>query len=766
MSLLRSRHWHNPLLQRVQRHAAFATLFSQRPVETPAPGSHGQAVQRLLMGQIVTAPDEAATPAPLMPTSEEVVTLPLLQANIGAPLSRGLQVAPSAPAIAPLPVQRQPVTAKSASVPPMAASMSDQPGQATTPIARPPAAIEDATTVSADTPVDLSPDSDDDQSWTRLQTIRRLHEAARNTSAPAAMAHSTMPRPAPSGATAMVNEQADNQPLAPLIAQRSPIVTATPGAPTALVQPTQSAWPSDAASTVEASAGLSLPAGVVDPVTEPTTVAEEFTLSEPSATSTPMATPASAPSRIADAAIIQLPVVQKPEQRSAARLAQPEAPMTQRRVATAAPTTASASLPAVSQPAPAPTVEPKRAEPALLSAALPEEVGAMEVSAEEQPLPLQAVWPVTQMEGRNLSLGEARLPDVPSATLAATDPALHADIRQKLVSIPSQQATDAAVDVIPPRRARPAPRARERTENSLSAAAATPDKAPVQQAAADQSGAPVQRSPVIEPRLVETPVGPLPADLWQLIGQTPPLSATPEPTPKSAIANVHGHGPTVARLAPADRAPVEQEQLPVVQPALTGANPDVSAPPPSLQLSAIAAPALAVAATTAIGGAPETATDVAMIPIQPVSAPATIASSQAANAVVQRRFANLAAEAESTVSLPPPVVLPLDNDRVGTAKAVVEEPMLLSSPVSASGRHVAVKATSHPPRPPESSAASATIQRQVDSTVASEPATVSPALTELSTVEKKTPPIDTDELARQVYARLRRKLVIERERLR
>jgi hypothetical protein len=135
-----------------------------------------------------------------------------------------------------------------------------------------------------------------------------------------------------------------------------------------------------------------------------------------------------------------------------------------------------------------------------------------------QPLPLEAVWPVQERAGTAAP---------PAAPPAASGSAASFLQRQSLQLEPSGdevhallrgvqpgQPTDSAVELVLPRRPRPV------------APASTP--APV------LSG--VQREVEKAPTMVPTEIGPLPSDLWTLLGQTPPTSQADSAAPPSAAA--------------------------------------------------------------------------------------------------------------------------------------------------------------------------------------------------------------------------------------
>ena len=128
----------------------------------------------------------------------------------------------------------------------------------------------------------------------------------------------------------------------------------------------------------------------------------------------------------------------------------------------------------------------------------------------EPPSPgLEAVWPVQHRASDSLTSPAPRL--APPAPLEVqVRQAEH--IQRALAGVSSGQPTGSKIEVIPPRQPRPAAALQR---------AASPAPEPTQPAADTPGPA----------RLIDTEIGPLPADLWGLVGQPAPPAAKPLPAP-------------------------------------------------------------------------------------------------------------------------------------------------------------------------------------------------------------------------------------------
>ncbi len=170
-------------------------------------------------------------------------------------------------------------------------------------------------------------------------------------------------------------------------------------------------------------------------------------------------------------------------------------------------------------------------------------------------LPLETVWPV-QRQTTPAPTSQPAIVQPPAGPMIEL-PAEEANVvRHTLSRVSSGQPTDSSVELVLPRRPRPT----------------TPKPSTI------SSGNPVQRQPgepaaktePAAPAVVQTDIGPLPADLWQILGQEPPaqtaahadtavmraIETAESPTPAQPMAQ-----PAATDFPPAvNRLPLEQAQ--------------------------------------------------------------------------------------------------------------------------------------------------------------------------------------------------------------
>jgi hypothetical protein len=320
-----------------------------------------------------------------------------------------------------------------------------------------------------------------------------------------------------------------------------------------------------------------------------------------------------------------------------------------------------------------------------------------------QPLPLQAVWSVQRQITDYPPSSRVEAPGNPLASSIAEttiNPAEVEHIHQTLDDIQTGQPTDSTVEVITPRRARPgvAPVAKQ----------VRPAESSPQPTATDLTQpTPIQLTPEstptrsAEPTLVPTEIGPLPNDLWRLLGQSPPTSLR-----EMAL----GQGITPKKLTPTAEESVSTATDSALSPG---------------ELSTPTAQAIAEAEGIATGSA--TTTSAVQTNPEPESRAVDRATPIELSAAIQ-----LATDIPPTISSSQPqpasslmdVSPPLSPNFIQTQAEAMPSTQAISQPVSA-GESM-------------------------------------PAAPAAATAE----PLDTDELARQVYAKIKRRLAVEWERLR
>ncbi|MEZ4707539.1 MAG: hypothetical protein R3A44_10050 [Caldilineaceae bacterium] len=163
--------------------------------------------------------------------------------------------------------------------------------------------------------------------------------------------------------------------------------------------------------------------------------------------------------------------------------------------------------------------------------------GADAANAAPHALPLQQVWPVQRTadttapavaHGADSIRHNERPEDAPAALL---QPAERAALQQRLQDIPASRASESRIDIITPRRPRPVPRG---ADSNVSHAVVEPNGQNDAIRGRDDELPPVEhfhtsadtRDDVPLNAQIQTEIGPLPTDLWHLIGERPPLAAS------------------------------------------------------------------------------------------------------------------------------------------------------------------------------------------------------------------------------------------------
>jgi hypothetical protein len=217
-----------------------------------------------------------------------------------------------------------------------------------------------------------------------------------------------------------------------------------------------------------------------------------------------------------------------------------------------------------------------------------------------QSLPLEAVWAVEtvrQPQSRSTFPPVPNESDKPvftreeidrpgesaSADQTAVQRAAWRDeiVRNTLQDVHTAQATGSGIELIPPRRPRPVPAPAGSSETVIESSR------PPAEAAQSAMQRQVDTSPgneIVEPGVVPTEIGPLPGDLWNLVGApTPPVTnAAPQGRPAlneisrwEEQSPVTGADPAASPLGQSGQAQVVQRQ--VASPAT--AEPGSAAPP-------------------------------------------------------------------------------------------------------------------------------------------------------------------------------------------
>ncbi len=159
------------------------------------------------------------------------------------------------------------------------------------------------------------------------------------------------------------------------------------------------------------------------------------------------------------------------------------------------------------------------------------------------PMPLESVWPVERRTTIQSSRGKPVAAPDPHPTQSGP-PTLEKpyedDIQQYLSDLTPSGKTDSSIDFVTPRRPRPVPLPEKGGHEPAVRESDTETIARTAQAGATQPETP---PPAKGPRIIETDIGPLPSDLWELIGDTAPPTFD-EGTPEEANDTVSATSPT------------------------------------------------------------------------------------------------------------------------------------------------------------------------------------------------------------------------------
>ncbi len=159
-----------------------------------------------------------------------------------------------------------------------------------------------------------------------------------------------------------------------------------------------------------------------------------------------------------------------------------------------------------------PNATPVRPNPNFAQPPAPQSQPPAAYEAETQLQPLEAVWQVERVPAAPVRPATP----APAAPSAYNPPPVHAEVQRVLQETTPGQPTDSRVETLPPRLPRPSVSAQPPARPSLQR---TPEE-------------PAGPQPAAQPaEVVDTAVGPLPADLWRLIGEKPPTPAAVVQTP-------------------------------------------------------------------------------------------------------------------------------------------------------------------------------------------------------------------------------------------
>lgn len=623
----------------------------------------------------------------------------------------------------------------------------------------------------------------DEPTWSKLQAIYRAHKLREAAEANPSV---TSPTPQP-------------QPSAPPV-QRAENSRASTPVPT---QPTPTPQTSTTAASITDQRAESN--GIEDAVRSASTAAPvtPHAVTEPPSTDVSQAN--GAPNQPSDesvaSAVAQTSGDLEEVQLSTTSKTLPEADAVQR--AATSPTSQALGAPSAIK-------RPDGAEPDVTSTALPEPVYEAPTTT-----PLQAVWPVQRVAtsgGVDDFAPKAAVEPLPpvEASIPAHE---RAEVRRRVETIQANQPTESRIDIVTPRRPRPVRQAQAALMETTNTQPSVESAPPVlQRQGEDQHEPSSPASAATTLAQIDTEIGPLPADLWRLIGEPPPT--TPDGGEAVQQANQTPSAPANLQRAPLPAAAIVESPNPMVTdttpvpPALAAAKmktaasqaisgPPIVAQPGATQVvqktsfaqpvdtarpashvgdevapvqalnaenrdEALAAPGQTASLVTAASQTIYNEADRSITPMTSVIEPESHSTSAPS---VQRAsepgttdptvaaLMNLAQTEDNELNLEP------DNAMDGAAANEFAAPSTtIEAPQTAAKQRLRKRAN------PSTTAA---VQREdAEPDTESSSAEDAPKQAAKPTGKASSTKIDTDELARQVYSKIKRKLTVERERLR
>lgn len=466
--------------------------------------------------------------------------------------------------------------------------------------------------------------------------------------------------------------------------------------------------------------------------------------------------------------------------------------------------------------------EPAAADPANSRQRQPEETAT---PASEPPKPAQTERltkvetavptppsaPTNQPSEQDSGMKAASLSRSPQPNLAQT-------VGETLQKVAPGQKTDSFVELLPPSRPRPQPKP---SPNSSLLTQATQPPAVQRQskpptAAPQPHPAPPLRKPTANqgldtavsppppsakqtaqpapPQIIPTDIGPLPSDLWELLGEPMP----PMPEPSAAV--------TTAVPSPTTPPPTSHRQAKATPPKTAAFTPPptagpiaataVAAKPPKSAARPIAKPVNRPTASPNLPAfldetslAEQSAAAMPIVQRMPETAPAkptALPQTESANPTAVPHHAAPPNPPGTTTLNPVPLEQALRLTSTPTPQTVrqgelarhIAQPTPAPQPDIQSLPTPAIQRSEQPPPPviqrlPDLGASMGELETAVahntPSAIATPLTTAANALLEESEPETETEPanatdLDLDELSRQVYQALKRKLAIERER--
>jgi hypothetical protein len=242
-------------------------------------------------------------------------------------------------------------------------------------------------------------------------------------------------------------------------------------------------------------------------------------------------------------------------------------------------------------------------------------------------VPLQAAWPVERREPpeAHLKTDHVRIPPEDTATTETELGSQTGHIQRALEDVPSAHPSDSTIEVVTPRRPRP-------TSAKLPTEPASSPTVIKHKQPEDGGETPtmVQPKGEIKPgsvtpsehSLVQTEIGPLPSDLWDLIGQSPPQETNTPPTPtvQKTAEEPPGSVPTVVSAGQTDQPTIQRAITQESGQSSQGVDPNILTDPTILRDTPIVETSVSGSVPSAIPGTIQR-TAVRSTPASPTQAP-------------------------------------------------------------------------------------------------------------------------------------------------
>ncbi len=171
----------------------------------------------------------------------------------------------------------------------------------------------------------------------------------------------------------------------------------------------------------------------------------------------------------------------------------------------------------------------------------------------EQAVPLEAIWPVEKTAKHEETAAVQPIPSTMPIQRTAADQAQDAQVRVKLQVVTPAHPSDSSVELVTPRRPRPAMPGKKTAAPAVQRKTKKGEVAKAQERVGKTVSPPAATT-------IETEIGPLPADLWDYIGTEPPIATPTNQEPTGPASKIRTTDPAVQRhIAQAESPPPDND---------------------------------------------------------------------------------------------------------------------------------------------------------------------------------------------------------------